>query len=60
MGLPWKKPEIPPKPESEEEQIDNLWDMCYNHIPTWMSALNWKVNTIMVLLAVIVGMIAFS
>ena len=60
MGLPWRKSKIPEKPESPEEQTDMLWDMCFNHIPSWLAALNWKVNTIMVLLTVVVAMCAIK
>jgi hypothetical protein len=59
MTLPWSRPIIPEKPDNPDEQFDMLWDMCFNHIPSWLAALNWKLNTVMILLAVIVGMCAF-
>jgi len=60
MELPWSKNKIPDKPDNPDEQIDMLWDMSFNHIPTWLAALNWKVNTIMILLAVVVAMCAIG
>lgn len=65
MWKPWEikhNYEIPPKPESHDEQISMIWDFVYNHLPgrlheqdkkiTWQDR---KINFILVLVAILVA-----
>lgn len=51
---------IPKKPETQKEQISMLWDAVFNHLFT---AQHWQgimLKFVLALLAVIIGLWAFS
>ena len=51
---------IPEKPKTQKEQISMLWDAVYNHLFT---AQHWQgvmLKFVLALLAVIIGLWAFS
>ena len=69
----WKKNnnyEIPPKPESINDQISMIWDFLWNHLPSRLNKQDdrilWqerKINFILILVAILVawvGKIALS
>ena len=65
MWKPWKinhNYEIPPKPESPNEQTSMMWDFLYNHLPGRLNKQDdkilWqdrKINFILVLVAILVA-----
>ena len=73
MWKPWKNNniyEIPPKPESPNEQVSMMWDFLYNHLPSRLNKQDYKIlwqdrkiNFILVFVAILVacfGKIALS
>jgi len=68
MWKPWRNQNhcaIPKKPKSVNKQLSMLWDSCYNHIPTRLDRVDWrlhwqdmKLNFILILLALILAFIA--
>lgn len=68
MWKPWKinnNYEIPPKPESIEDQVSMMWDFMYNHLPSKLARqdrkIMWqdiKLNFILVLVGLILAFIA--
>jgi len=66
MWKPWKKPNytIPKKPKGVNRQLSMLWDSCYNHIPSRLDKVDWrlhwqdiKLNFILALIALILAFI---
>jgi len=65
MWKPWKLKhnyEIPPKPQTLDEQVSMIWDFVYNHFPGRLQKQDdkilWqdrKINFILVLVAILVA-----
>jgi len=65
MWKPWEnnyKYEIPPKPESNNEQTSMMWDFLYNHLPSRLNKQDYKIlwqdrkiNFILILVAILVA-----
>jgi len=52
--------DIPDKPDKQKDQISELWDACFNHLPTHIRWLNVKVNFILAMIGVVMAMVAVS
>lgn len=52
------KQEIPKKPQKQKDQIDQLWDAVYNHIPSKLGVLGIKVNFILVFMGLNLAFLA--
>ena len=52
--------ELPENPEKQKDQITQLWDACFNPIPTSLGWLNLKVNFILGLMSVILTIATVS
>ena len=51
---------MPEKPKTRDEQISMIWDALFNHVFT---ALHWqdiKINFILTLIAILIGIIALA
>ncbi len=51
---------IPEKPETQEEQINMLWDGVFNHLPHRLAWLNIKINFILTFMAIELGLTGFA
>lgn len=51
---------LPEKPEKQKDQISELWDAVFNHIPTQIGWLNMKMNFILALVGIILALVAVS
>ena len=49
------KCKMPEKPEKQKDQIAQLWDAVYNHIPTQLRWQNIKINFILVFVGLILA-----
>ncbi len=52
--------DIPDKPDKQKDQLSELWDAVYNHLPTRINWLDIKINFILALLGVVIALIAAS
>jgi len=52
------KNQTPKKPTKMEEQIDQLWEACFNHIPSQLRWQNTKLNFIMGFMALVLAFMA--
>ena len=50
----------PEKPDKQKDQISELWDAVYNHIPTHLRWLNIKTNFILAMMGVVLALITAS
>ena len=50
----------PGKPDKQRDQISMLWDAVYNHIPTQLHWQNTKVNFVLAMLGLLIGLTALS
>ena len=69
MWKPWKnknenKP--PAKPRSPNRQLAMIWEQCFNHIPSQLEKIDWrlhfqdiKINFVLAFLAILVGLLTF-
>ncbi len=51
---------LPDKPNKQKDQISDLWDAVFNHLPTQISWLNVKMNFTLVIMGIILALIAAS
>ena len=58
MSLFKNNSEKPKKPEDEKEQISMLWDMMYNHLPTWMRFVEMRFNFNWLLFGIVIALLA--
>lgn len=47
----------PKKPEDRDEQISMMWDMLYNHLPTWMKFVEIRFNFNWLLFGIIIALL---
>lgn len=52
------KNQTPEKPKKMEEQIAQLWEACFNHIPSQLHWQNIKLNFIMGFMALVLALMA--
>jgi len=50
--------EKPKKPEDRDEQISMMWDMMYNHLPTWMRFVELRFNFNWLLFGIVIALLA--
>jgi len=50
--------EIPEKPQKQRDQIDALWEACFNHIPTQLNILGLKINFVLIFIGLILAFLA--
>ena len=48
----------PEKPETLDAQVSMLWDGLYNHLPSWLEAIELKMNFVLVFLGLLLGFLA--
>lgn len=47
----------PEKPKDRDEQISMMWDMLYNHLPTWMRFVELRFNFNWLLLGIVIALL---
>lgn len=54
------KNKTPEKPKKMREQVDQLWDAMYNHLPTRLHWQDIKINFILAILAILIAISAIN
>jgi len=49
---------IPKKPKLQKDQIEQLWDAAFNHLPTRIRWIDTKLNFVLVFLGILMALIA--
>lgn len=48
---------IPEKPEDKDELMSQVWDMMYNHLPTWMRFVETRFNFTWLLFGIVLALL---
>ena len=51
---------MPDKPKTHDEQMDMIWEACFNHIPTRLGWVDLKVNFILAFIGIVLALVAVS
>ena len=51
---------IPPKPANQKEQISDLWEAVYNHIPSQLRLVNIQIRFILAFITIVMVLVAIT
>ena len=54
------KSRLPEKPKTMKEQIDQLWEACFNHIPSRLKWMDTKIAFILAFIAIVMVLVSIT